>query len=148
MSQGHGVITQSLYVDHLGGHQDFLKKFDHFVSCLMKVVFIADGAKWFWNWVETFYPQAIQILDFFHAKEHLHQYASLYFSEAINSKQWCEQQTELLLEDKIEQVLTNISNLPKSKNKKEKQARDNLLNYYGENSKRMQYKTFNPHCSH
>jgi hypothetical protein len=142
VSKGHGLITQSHYVAHLGGHQEFLKKFDLWVSCLWNVVFIADGAKWFWNWVETFYPKAIQILDFYHAKEHLCQYASLYFNEKAKADKWCEQQSELLLEDKVEQVIANVAHLQKTNNKKEKQARDNLLHYYGDNLKRMRYKTF------
>ena len=142
ISRGHGVITQSHYVAHLGGHEDFLKKFEHYLDCLLNVVFIADGAKWFWNWIETFYPQAIQILDFFHVKEHLCQYAQLYFKEAEEAKKWIDSQTELLMDDKAEEVINNIKLLPQSKNRKEKQARDNLIGYYRDNVKRMQYKTF------
>jgi hypothetical protein len=141
VSQGHGVITASHYVDHLGGHEKFVEKFDHLVTCLPNVVFIADCAKWFWNWVEAFYPKAIQILDFFHAKEHLCQYALLYFKEEKMAKQWIVEQTELLLEDKAEEVIIHLLELPDN-NKKEKQARDNLIKYYRENTKRMQYKTF------
>jgi hypothetical protein len=142
ISQGHGIITESHYVAHLGGHEEFLEKFDHYVSCLPNPVFIADGARWIWNWVEAFHPKAIQILDFYHAKEHLCQYAMLYFKEEIMAKQWIDDQTKLLLDDQVNEVISHIADLPDTNNKKEKQARDNLINYYSENSKRMQYKTF------
>ena len=61
VSQGHGVITASSRMcgTHLGGHEEFAEKFDHLVSCLLNVVFIADSAKWFWNWVETFHLNTI-----------------------------------------------------------------------------------------
>jgi hypothetical protein len=141
VSQGHRVIMESHYVAHLGGHEEFEKKFDHLVSCFSNVVFIADGAKWFWNWVEAFHPNAIQVLDFYHAKEHLCQHAPLYFKDEEMAKQWIDEQTELLLDGKVEEVIIHLSELPEN-TKKEKQARDNLINYYRENTKRMQYKTF------
>jgi len=36
-----------------------------------ELVFLGDGAVWIWNLVEQYYPQAVQILDWFHAEEHL-----------------------------------------------------------------------------
>jgi hypothetical protein len=39
-------------------------------------VFIGDGAPWIWNLASTIVPEAIQIVDLYHAKEHLSQLAS------------------------------------------------------------------------
>jgi hypothetical protein len=142
VSKERGLITQSQYVAHLGGHKEFLQKFDYHLEGLKNIVFINDGARWIWNWVEAFYPECTQILDFYHAKEHLCAYAQEYFKDEKEAKSWIEQQTNQLMNDQLEQVLQNIKSLPRSRHKKEKQARNNLINYYSENVKRMQYKTF------
>lgn len=34
-------------------------------------VIIGDGAKWIWDYAETYHPNAIQILDYYHASEYL-----------------------------------------------------------------------------
>lgn len=36
------------------------------------VVFLGDGAPWIWNLATENFPQAVHILDFYHASEHLH----------------------------------------------------------------------------
>jgi hypothetical protein len=36
-----------------------------------EVVFVCDGAKWIWRLVETYYPSAVQILDWYHAEDRL-----------------------------------------------------------------------------
>jgi hypothetical protein len=42
-------------------------------------VFIGDGAPWIWNLASMIVPEAIQIVDLYHAKEHLSQLASSIF---------------------------------------------------------------------
>ena len=37
-----------------------------------KTVFIGDGAEWIWNMASNFFKDAVQIVDFYHACEHLH----------------------------------------------------------------------------
>ncbi len=36
-----------------------------------KPVIIGDGAKWIWDYADTYHPNAIQILDYYHASEYL-----------------------------------------------------------------------------
>jgi len=36
-----------------------------------KSVIIGDGAKWIWDYADTYHPNAIQILDYYHASEYL-----------------------------------------------------------------------------
>jgi hypothetical protein len=72
-------IRESEYVAHLG-HRS---KFENLMSLLIdapykqscnQIVFVGDGAGWQWSWVEAEYPNAIQILDFYHAMEHIGRY--------------------------------------------------------------------------
>jgi hypothetical protein len=43
--------------------------------------FIADGAHWLWKLAEDYFPYAIQILDWYHLAEHIHQAAAAVFGE-------------------------------------------------------------------
>lgn len=142
ISSHRGHIMQSQYIAHVGGHERFLEKFDYHLEGLTNVVFVGDGARWIWNWTDAFYPDSIQILDFYHAKEHLCSFAQMYFKEESERKQWIEQQTTSLTNDMVEEVIRCLIHLSKSRNKKEKQARQRLINYYTDNTKRMRYKTF------
>jgi hypothetical protein len=36
-----------------------------------ELVFVYDGAPWIWNLVSHYYPEAVQIVDWYHAVEHL-----------------------------------------------------------------------------
>ena len=35
------------------------------------MIFLGDGAEWIWNLVRDYYPEAVQIVDWFHAAERL-----------------------------------------------------------------------------
>jgi hypothetical protein len=44
---------------------------------LRQLVIIGDGAHWIWNLAQRRFPEATQIVDLFHAREHLHELADL-----------------------------------------------------------------------
>lgn len=142
ISKNRNEVTKSVYVPHLGSHVEFLKKFEYYLDEKKFLIFIADGAPWIWNWVDATYPESVQILDFYHAKEHLHRFAQLYFKEQQQREQWTDHQTLSLLNNRVDQVITNIQRLPKIRCKIMEQSRKALIKYYQTNSKRMQYKTY------
>jgi len=141
INKGRREIQSSQYVAHLGNHQRFTEKMEYYLDRIAEKIFIADGAKWIWNWADAVYPEAIQILDFFHAKEHLCNFAELCFSEEQQRQQWINQQTLLLLNDKAEQIIDSLNSLNIS-NKGGKESREQLIKYYHANLHRMQYRTF------
>ena len=101
-------VMNSLYVSHLGSVDDFFPKFErHLVDCNNKVI-IGDGAKWIWNWAEDNYPGALQILDFYHAKEKLVIFARHQFKEEKLRLEWLEGQSKKLLNNQLEEVLLNL----------------------------------------
>src|SRR5712664_1055554 len=51
-------------------------------------VVLGDGSAWIWNTNRELFPQAIQILDRFHAKEALHRTAQSIFGATSEGKQW------------------------------------------------------------
>lgn len=135
------LITHSRYVAHLGGHRAFFRKVEKCTDTLPNMIWIADGAKWIWEWVHESYPQATQILDFYHAKEKLCEFAKEAFNRNPEElKHWVLQQEELLLKDQVELVIANVALTPCKRKAKESQRK--LLTYYENNQSRMKYKTY------
>ena len=134
------LITQSQYVAHLGGHQAFFRKVEKCTDALPNMVWIADGAKWIWDWVGESYPHATQILDYYHCKERLCLLASEVFAQPDQRQQWIAQQEDHLLNDQLDELLTEIDLL--HCRGKSLQLKRSTLTYYENNRSRMQYKTY------
>ena len=137
ISQGRCELQSSTYVAHLGNSKDFLPKMEYHIENIKNKVFIADGARWIWNWVEDTYPDCEQIVDFFHAKEHLCEFAKEYFKDKTYRDKWIEKQSQVMLHKGISPVIETLNKLSK-KTEKLRQ----LIGYYTNHEKRMQYHTF------
>jgi len=141
ISKDRGYIKDSQYVSHLGGHHQFFDKVEYHLDAIAEKVFIADGAKWIWKWAEANYPAAIQILDFYHAKEHLCQFAQTVIPDEPQRKLWVKQQTDVLLEDGVEKVISEVKNM-NIKTHLGRKIKKSLIAYYQANAGRMLYKTY------
>jgi hypothetical protein len=144
MSENRGWIKHSQYIAHLGNSRRFTCQMEEYIDAYGplkdKLVFISDGAVWIRNWINDSYPQAIQILDYFHASEHLYSFCNDYFSDKEQGRIWAKQQETLLQESCTIEVIQNIFELPADK-KTEKQ-REQLMQYYQSNKERMDYKRY------
>lgn len=107
-----------------------------------KLVAIGDGAPWIWEQVRKFFPQAIQILDFYHASEHLKLLAeALEPSDPKAVRALLERWQECLRQNGLDQVIAEaITRLPRQGPRK-KEA-DKQLAYLENNRHRMQYGSF------
>jgi Uncharacterised protein family (UPF0236) len=57
----------------------------------VRLCVLGDGAKWIWNQVTTLFPTAVQILDYYHCREHVHKVGALQFAEdAVQAQEWVE----------------------------------------------------------
>jgi len=135
-------LCNSQYVGHFGTSVDFGKKLSHVIDTYgdlkNKLVFITDGAAWIREWIADHYPLSSSVLDFFHAMEHLYEFADKAFpGTGIERSEWCDCQKALLLASDVETVLTNIGSTRAKEEDKHK-----LINYYTNNKKRMRYKQF------
>lgn len=133
-----GWISNSQYVAHLGGCKEFTqqmeKLLDNYAQQKQQMVFLSDGAKWIRNWVKDAYPNAILILDFFHAMEYLCNYAKSHFVDENKKHKWIEAQKELLLQSQVELVIKTV----KKMNSTCKEATQ-LIDYFESNKDRMDY---------
>lgn len=135
-------IRSSKYVAHLGHCDGFYDKFSELLDPLQNLVFIADGAKWIWERVGSFHPNAVQVLDFFHAMEHLWAVISLCwklnFKTELERNNWVHSQKELLLEGQVDTVCENIMGL-KVKDVHTIEKQGELVQYFTNNAQRMKY---------
>ena len=136
-----GWISNSQYVAHLGTSKDFTKTMDDLIesygSLNSRLIFISDGATWIKNWIADAFADAISILDYYHACEHLHLFTSSYFTDKKTEQAWAKRQKELLLENGVLEVIANIKELAGDN----KEAL-NLIAYYEGNKERMDYKNY------
>jgi hypothetical protein len=71
----------------------------------IKIV-IADGAVWIWNQADLHFPGAVQIVDLYHARQHLAELAALLHPhDAVAKKLWLAPMKDLLDEGKIEELV-------------------------------------------
>jgi len=141
IQKNRSEITDSVYVSHLGSVDKFFPKFErHLVGYKSKVI-IGDGAKWIWNWVEDNYPGALQILDFYHAKEKLVIFARHQFKQEQVRLDWLKEQSDKLLNNQLEEVLQTLKSC-RARNSEAKLAKQKTIDYYVEHDDRMQYKTY------
>jgi hypothetical protein len=142
VQQGRKEVVENVYVSHLGSVDIFLPKLERHISLVKgRKVFIADGARWIWNFVEDNYPGAVQILDYYHAVEKLEALIKNHYKNSTKGVEWYEKQKELLLEDRVDIVIDNIKAL-KPQKESTKEMKHAVLNYYVENEDRMLYKTY------
>jgi Transposase len=99
-----------------------------------QLVLINDGCTWIGQWLQSEYPKATHILDYYHAVEHLAQATQ----NVRKSSDWLEKQKTLLKESKLDKVIDNIQKI-KALDKKNK---DKLIQYYQNNRYRMDYATY------
>ena len=122
-NEGRNSISSSSYTAHLGSREMFFDKLCCTTDALPKLVWIVDGARWIWNWVADHYPEAVQILDYYHCKEKLCLFAQHAFKEETGRKQWIEEQEELLFADQVEIVIANVAFMHlKAEAKKQQQS--------------------------
>jgi hypothetical protein len=108
-----------------------------------KKVVIADGAEWIWNNADLHFPGAIQIVDLYHARQHLWDVARrLHPNDDINQKAWMRtHQKRLLDKGKIEKLVlalrSTVSTNPEVVDKLRIEA-----DYFEKNAERMRYPKF------
>jgi hypothetical protein len=70
-----------------------------------RCVVLGDGAAWIWNTARELFPQAIPILDRFHAKEVLHRTAQSILGATSEAKQWAASRCDELDDGKLHAIV-------------------------------------------
>jgi len=105
-------------------------------------VFIGDGAPWIWNLAAMIAPNALQIVDLYHAKEHLSQLAGAIFgSKSELSRKWADERCFDLESGNLDALLSAISCHTSRIGEVGKQAA-RVFDYFTSNRYRMRYDYF------
>ena len=142
ITENRRCLWQSAFVAHLGTSEELFEKLASQVAADAPVV-VGDGAPWIWAQVAKYWPDAVEILDFYHASQSLHQFAGealacSVFANRQEKDAWVQDQIEALFEDQILQVLKAISSL-ECRCERSREAQRKLFGYYDANWSRMYY---------
>ena len=136
-------INDSEYVAHIGGHKDFEDLMSQLIDDPYRlnesqIVFVGDGARWQWSWVESEYPKAVQVLDFYHAMEHIGQYIKVALKKKDEVDQMMKRLGGMLKRKGISTVERYLENIPIT-TAKQKEEYQKLLTYIENNRTKMNY---------
>ena len=107
-----------------------------------QVVVIADGARYNWEIAELHFPDAMQIVDLYHARQHLHALATILVPDSGTepnrlSRRW----TKLLDKGGLESIL-RLAQLRLPSDQEQRSAAEKEIGYFRNNAKRMRYGYF------
>ncbi len=107
-----------------------------------KKVVIGDGAPWIWNLTDEHFPGAIQIVDLYHARQHLWELSGkLWPSDERPRRQWAKKLEKKLDRGRIESLLRDLRSLsPTTREAAELLQR--AADYFSANAERMRYPAF------
>ena len=106
-----------------------------------QLTILGDGAAWIWNIATAKFPEATQIVDLFHAREHLHDLARLLeFMLGDHQQDWLAARLEDLDYGDIDGICDAARVYPLTGVKKGEL--DTALGYFENNAPRMRYQWF------
>jgi hypothetical protein len=134
----HGVNVH--YTAMLGSKDAFTPALwalavEHDVPTARERAVVADGAAWIWNVAEDVCPDGRQIVDWFHAVQHLTDAAAALYPDETEDKQrahWLKTYKEHLYMGRIHKIIVVLS----------KHNRTDLAGYFEQHQRRMQYLEF------
>jgi hypothetical protein len=138
--RGHLRSQQATYVTDLGSRTRFsqqlwLEAQRRGLPQAQRVVFIGDGAQWLWEMAHDLFPEALQILDWYHASTYVWAVAQeVHPTDATAAKQWAETHLALLAHSQTDQLLLQLEALAASL-----PAARTALTYLTNNRSRLDY---------
>jgi hypothetical protein len=108
---------------------------------IRQLVVLGDGAAWIWNLADELFPAATQIVDLYHAREHVHELAGLAIRLLRGSQpDWLARRLDELDAGDIPALLAAGRDLKFTGSLA--RERDKALGYFESNAHRMRYRHF------
>lgn len=124
------------------GKRLYLEAWKRGWSRAKKKVVLGDGAEWIWNLAHQYFPGAIEIVDLYHARQHLWELArKLYPNDEVQQKRWIMVQQNRLDKGKIEKLVLALRSIETTDPEVAKKLRTEA-DYFERNAERMQYPKF------
>jgi hypothetical protein len=124
------------------GKRLYLEAWKRGWSRAAKKVVLGDGAEWIWNLAEQYFPGAVQIVDLYHARQHLWELTrKLHPNDEVNQKRWMMVQQHLLDKGKIEKLVLALRSIDTATPELAEKIRTEA-DYFERNAERMRYPKF------
>jgi hypothetical protein len=124
------------------GKRLYLEAWKRGWSRAQKRVVMGDGSEWIWNQAQQHFPGAIQIVDFYHADEHLWEMArALHPNDKASQNRWIMIHQDLLEAGKIEKLVFALRSIETTNLELAEKIRTEA-EYFERNAERMRYPEF------
>jgi hypothetical protein len=101
---------------------------------------VCDGAEWIWKHVQALFPNACQVLDYYHCSESLHKVAKAQYGQTFQALEWVEATLTRLYMGKVGTVLGGLRRMQPTSAEALK-AMDNCWVYLHDHRGRTHYGT-------
>src|SRR6185312_10117733 len=102
-----------------------------------QVIYLGDGAAWVWEIARTCFPQAEQILDYYHASEQVATLAKAIYPDPGTAKNWAIRWQSLLYDSELDDLFADVRAATEST---PADAVQRELDYLERNRTRMDYR--------
>ena len=138
--------NQVSYVAHLGGPEPLGKLLSaeadrRDYDQAQQRVTLGDGARWIWGISGEHFPTAQEIVDWYHAVEHLWRVAHLSFQDKAQRERWVKKRKTELWVGQAQQIATTIEMLAQQYPTHQTELKAEA-GYFRNNQRRMQYQEF------
>ncbi len=124
------------------GKRIYLEAWKRGWSRAEKKVVMGDGAEWIWNLADQYFPGATQIVDLFHARQHLWDLArKLHPNDESGQNRWMMIHQDLLDNCKIKKLVTSLRSIQTPSAELAEKLRTEA-EYFRRNARRMRYPKF------
>jgi uncharacterized protein UPF0236 len=124
------------------GKRIYLEAWKRGWSRAEKKVVMGDGAEWIWNLADQYFPGATQIVDLFHARQHLWELArKLHPNDESAQNRWMMIHQDLLDNCKIKKLVASLRSIQTPSAELTDKLRTEA-EYFRRNARRMRYPKF------
>jgi hypothetical protein len=124
------------------GKRIYLEAWKRGWSRAERKVVMGDGAEWIWNLADQYFPGALQIVDLYHARQHLWDLArKIYPNNESAQNRWMMIHQDLLDNCKIKKLVTSLRSLQTPSAELAEKLRTEA-EYFRRNARRMRYPKF------
>jgi hypothetical protein len=74
----------------------------------VRLCVVADGGEWIWKHVQVLFPQARQVLDYYHCAQYIHRIAKAQYGASVQAVEWAEATMTRLYLGKVSTVLGGL----------------------------------------
>lgn len=124
--------------DAIGEALDHIKEKGLIPEDEVRLCVIGDGAPWIWNQIQARFPQARQVLDYYHCSKRIHRVATSIYGEGLKGQEWAEATLTRLYHGEVGQVIGGLKRMEACSAQADHEI-IKLIDYLHEHRHRMTY---------